>query len=175
MAAIGSRKWELLTVAEAVLGQLPADVTSQCCVATRLLIAVCGYAIEHGQLMCDDYILTRMKGTVLGKKLAMQDMPRGHWWMRAFSSQDVNAHHQDIDLTAKQFYRRLPTIYRGNPEEEPLKVSLTGRDKLTGDACGEEDMATAEFKDKSVVLREFAKYSGDWETKLRRIYRELGM
>lgn len=38
-----------------------------------------------------------------------------------------------------------------------------------------QSMSTAEFRDKSVVLREFAKYSGDWETKLRRIYRELGM
>lgn len=95
--------------------------------------------------------------------------------MRVFSSHDLTCRHKDIDLTAKQFYRCLPPIYRGNPEEEPLKVSLTGTDRLTGGACGEEEMATVEFRDKSTVLREFAKCNSDWETKLRRVYEKLGM
>jgi len=135
--------------------------------------------LEHGRLMYEGHsvtFITKMVGNVVGTQgcpFSGGAKVRRHWWLRVHL--EGGAVQRDIDLTAKQFYKGLPSLYTGCPESSPLNVSIVGTEEGTDEACGAHVVPTEEYKSRKKVLRAFAQGEGSWSKKMKLIYEKLGM
>ena len=150
-----SHNWDVCEIAATVADTLGRDRDGKCTLACRLIIAACGYALSRDALHCDDVPIVQMflcKGNVNNCK---GEQRFGHWWTEFVTSKGDTIY---MDVTAQQFFPRLPSVYKGNPYEAPLCAKVTGFEIGRVDSkCGCFEQPKNKFRDKSNVLGVYQK------------------
>lgn len=161
--------------------QLAPERVNECDKATRYLHAACAYAMENGKLTCGGQVVTAICsvfGSVKGQRLTGRAASREHQWLRAACDAHGTVMDKNVDLTAKQFYTNLDSIYTGNPELPPLLVETSPDiSSEQGRQYGEMKLDTADLAKPKKVLKQFAAYKGQRikVQDMKAIYAGLGM
>lgn len=161
------------TIINHVSRHLSTARTNECTLATTLLVVgVCYFMAQGIHVKYDKEDVVEVKTVVGNVTIKHPDgtrVTRGHWWVRLRTQTKKH----DIDLTAKQFYPKLPFIYTGNPESYPLCASIDGTEVDSGIECGETTHDPSEYADQNKVLTIFSENKPEMVAHISQLYGSL--
>ena len=172
--------WSVEDITQCVSSKLPQKRASMCDMATRLLVSLFAYAIYHGTLLFQQYAVKNvefMHGEVKKGHFSGGAKARVHSWVKIHCENGVF----NVDLTASQYYSTLPLVYFGNPTDEPLYATVSGRNDVNtfdGRKCiifGPDPVDVTTFKKPTEVLAALSLKHKDTEGILSMLYSELRM
>lgn len=163
------------TIIEYVLMFLSDSRNNECTLATSLLmVGICYFMAKGVTVTYKDKVVVHVKrvvGNVTTKAEDGTSSTVGHWWIRL--GLDGCSKDENIDLTAKQFYPKLPSTYTADPEKPPLSASIVGNEAVTGMPCGESVHDPHTYADPTQVISVFATHKPEMARYIYEFYNVL--